>query len=292
MLAGPRRLALICATLLLVATPVLAQVGAPLPQSRLQGVDWSIRSPKGLDRAYYFGGDNHTLSHGAGFDELERYIDPSYCAAPDPVRAKPGGGFTITVRVATPTERAACSLKGREQFISGLVTTQHSFSAAYGYWEVRASLPNATRTWPAVWLLPATGSGPGGGAAPEIDILEEYAGVGHGGALMHRWSYDRTGRPISAIHLYGVDKPLGCGETVSVKAGTWHTYGVLWEPTKLTFYIDEIATCVEAVSISDPHYLIINLAMDGRDLTPGPTSPAQYPATLAVDWVLHRPLRP
>jgi beta-glucanase (GH16 family) len=183
-------------------------------------------------------------------------------------------------------------MKPKEQFLSGLLTTQHAFSAAYGYWEMRAKLPAATRTWAAFWLLPSVVTPSNGGAAPEIDIVESYAGVMHGGSTFHGWSLDRTGRPISAIHLVG-GKVMSCGATsASATPLTWHTYGVLWAPTRLMFYVDGVETCEEDVAISDPHYLLVNLAMDGRPYTPGPTSPAVYPATMSVDWVRHRPLRP
>jgi len=272
-----------------ISTPALAKPGDPLPQGALQGIDWSIKSPAGLDRAFYFGGDNHSLAGATG--ELERYIDPSYCAAPDPVQANPRGGFSITVRTPTSAERSACHLTGHDQFISGLLTTRHTFSATYGYFEIYANLPASMRTWPAFWLLPTVATTDNQGAYPEIDVLEEYAGLSHGGTLLHPWTLDRTGRPISAIHLRDT-KPLSCGMTVFVKPGTWHTYGVLWEPTRLTFYVDQKATCEEDIAITDPHYILINLGMDGRPFTPGPISPAKYPATMYVGWVLHRPLRP
>ncbi len=283
---GPRRLALIAAALVLFVTPADAQVGAPLPLDKLLPPDWSLDSPAGLDRAYYFGGDNHTLP-----GELERYIDPTYCDAADPVQPGPNGGFTITVRVATQAERAACRLTASERFVSGLLTTQHTFSAAYGYWEMSASLPAATRTWPAFWLLPTAKTATNKGSLPEIDVMEAYAGVRQGQSGTKTWTQDRTGYPISTIHPLGGGPAMSCGQTVLVEPLTWHTYGVLWEPTQLTFYVDEIATCVETIAITDPHYLLIDLAMDGRDYAPGPTSPEDYPATMSVRWVRHRPLR-
>jgi beta-glucanase (GH16 family) len=286
MMSGPRRFALIGAALFVVVTPADAQVGAALPVDKLLPPDFSLDSPAGLDRAYYFGGDNHTLP-----GELERYIDPTYCDAPDPVQPASSGGLTITVRAASDAERAACRLKASERFVSGLLTTRHTFSATYGYWEMSASLPAATRTWPAFWLLPTAKTAVNKGALPEIDIMEEYAGVRQGKSGRKTWTQDRTGYPISTIHPLGAGGAMSCGQTVLVQPGTWHTYGVLWEPTQLTFYVDEIATCVETIAISDPHYLLIDLAMDGRDYAPGPDSPEDYPATMSVRWVRHRPLR-
>jgi beta-glucanase (GH16 family) len=115
--------------------------------------------------------------------------------------------------------------------------------------------------------------------------------VKHGVTGSNHWTNDRTGYPISTLHPLGGGGPMSCGTTVSVKGGSWHTYGVLWEPTKLTFYVDEVATCEVDAVVSDPHYMLINLAMTGGEYTPGPTSPAIYPATMSVGWVVHRPLR-
>jgi beta-glucanase (GH16 family) len=271
---------------LTAASPALAAPGDPLPQGALQAVDYELTSAQGLDRAYYFLGDNHTLR---GTGERERYIDPSYCAAPDPVQPTAGGGFTITVREPSDDERTACHLKAKESFVSGLVTTQHSFSSTYGYWSIRANLPGAMRTWPAFWLLPTAKTAANGGSVPEIDVFEEYAGILNQGGNPPSLN-DRTGRPISTIHPLG-GPAMSCGETPTyVAPGTWHTYGVLWEPTKMTFYVDEVETCEKDIAVSDPHYLLVNVAMDGRGYTPGPTSPAEYPATMAVDWVRHQPL--
>jgi hypothetical protein len=278
---------LLCALCLFPAA-ALAAPGAHLNQGELLAVDFELRSPAHLDRSFYFNGDNHTL---AATHELERYIDPAYCAASDPVQPMAGGGFSITVRIPTAAERAACHLKASEAFVSGLVTTQHVFSATYGYWEVRASLPAAMRTWPAIWLLPTEKTAANGGAVPEIDILEEYAGVRHGVYNLRPFTLDRTARPINTVHPKG-GKPLSCGITSAyAQPGAWHTYGLLWEPTKLTFYLDDVETCEQDISVTDPHYLIINMAMAAGDYTPGPTSPAQYPTTMYVAWARHRPLR-
>jgi beta-glucanase (GH16 family) len=61
-------------------------------------------------------------------------------------------------------------------YTSGMVTTgplekhagqDNRFSFKYGYVEARVKVPKGQGLWPAVWMLPADGSGP-----PEIDLLE------------------------------------------------------------------------------------------------------------------------
>jgi len=260
-----------------------------LDSAKLGPPDWEAQSIDGMTRAYYFGGDNHTLSGATG--EVERYIDPSYCAVPDTVTSNPEGGFTITARPATPSDRELCHLKSRELYVSGLVSTQHLFSSTYGYWVMRARLPSASASWPAFWLLPTAKTAENRGAIPEIDILEEYAGVRQGvpdptaSTAQRAWTLDRTGFPISSLHLAG-GKTLSGGQTVHIEPETWHTFGLLWEPTHLTFFVDEVRTWDVDIAISDPHYLIINLGVDGRNYL----GPFDYPASMDVSWVRHYPL--
>jgi beta-glucanase (GH16 family) len=271
--------------------PAPSDLPASLDGAKLGPLDWEARSAEGMARAYYFGGDNHTLP-----GELERYIDPSYCAVPDPVTADPEGGFTITAREATPSDRSLCHLKPRELYVSGMVTSQHLFSSTYGYWAIRARLPGAPASWPAFWLLPTAKTAENHGAVPEIDILEEYAGVMH---VMRQnakteadrdWKTDRTGFPISTLHLAD-SKVVTGGKTVHVDQKAWHTYGVLWEPTHLSFYVDDVRTWDVDIVISDPHYMIIDLAVDGRPYSASPNEGADgYPASMDVAWVRHYPL--
>jgi beta-glucanase (GH16 family) len=65
--------------------------------------------------------------------------------------------------------------------MSARISTKNHYSITYGRVEVRAKLPRGDWLWPAIWMLPNSGTWPMSG---EIDIMEargngpEYAAQG------------------------------------------------------------------------------------------------------------------
>src|SRR5882672_7706165 len=107
-------------------------------------------------------GNGGTLS---GNGEQEWYINSMYAPTSS---VKP---WTVNSGILTLTAAPAASsiqpLINNYQYTSGMVTTYNSFSQTYGYFEMRAQLPQGQGLWPAFWLLPEDGSWP-----PEIDVME------------------------------------------------------------------------------------------------------------------------
>jgi len=134
---------------------------------------------------------------------------------------------------------------------TGFLTSEGKFAATYGYFEARIRFSDAGGEWCAFWLQSPTNGQPKGNpalAGVEIDVVE------------HRVT-DQSGFPFQdyvALNLnwdgYGPDRQ-NRQRVLQVPGGPklqgeWHTYGVLWNATSYTFYVDAIAlwTTSDAVS--------------------------------------------
>ncbi|MCR5875923.1 family 16 glycosylhydrolase [Phenylobacterium sp. J426] len=146
------------------------------------------------------------------------------------------------------------------QYTSGMLDSHHT--QTYGYFEMRAELPDGQGLWPAFWLLGENNN--------EIDILE---GLG-----------SDTSVPHTAIHSNSVPA-LGLQNYIPNSAG-FHTYGALWSPSEIIFYVDgsEIWRTATPSDMTKPMHMIVNLAVGGH--WPGsPDATTPWPAQLKVDYV-------
>lgn len=152
-------------------------------------------------------------------------------------------------------------------YASGMMTTQGSFIQKYGYFEMRASLPEETGVWPAFWMLSASKTGAG---APELDIMEQ---IGDG------WSHQ-------AAHYLNNGEQVATGFRSYLGDPTaYHTYGMLWTAQTLSWYIDgaEVATMATPDAMDQAMYLIVNLAIGGDWAgEPGPNMPDEQ---MRIDYI-------
>ncbi|MGE9296592.1 MAG: family 16 glycosylhydrolase [Puniceicoccales bacterium] len=127
---------------------------------------------------------------------------------------------------------------------TGLITTNNRILHPFGYYEARIRFDQgAPGAWHAFWLMPG-GSTPIFGTpdaetGAEIDIVEYRH--------MRKHNLDLTGDMHCALHWNGYygghqkdgtnpdPQPLG---GASLMDGQFHTYAVLWTPTKYEFYFD------------------------------------------------------
>lgn len=178
----------------------------------------------------------------------------------DPFSVK-DGVLTITARRVPAAQRQY--LWGY-QFTSGLITTERTFHQTYGYYEIRAKVPQVQGAWPAFWLLPTDFSWP-----PEIDVMEQI-----GGRTVYFSKHSKVGGDTHFTTPWGLPDPE-----------TFHTYGVLWTPTTLTWYLDRRATVATSTprDMNKPMYLLANLAMGGR--WAGNPDPRTASAAYQIDYI-------
>ncbi|MCJ2089599.1 glycoside hydrolase family 16 protein [Methylobacterium sp. E-005] len=162
------------------------------------------------------------------------------------------------------------------QWTSGLICSvdrdgpgQQGFTQKYGYFELRAKLPEGEGAWPAFWLV---GSDKSNGST-EIDVLEYY---GQFNAGFH-----------TVIHLWKKEAPKHEGYVVDVPpkslTDTYHTYGVLIDETRTKFYLDrrEYLNIPTPDEFRQPMYILVNFALGGG----WPIDKMISPAEMSVQYV-------
>ncbi len=160
-------------------------------------------------------------------------------------------------------------------YTSARLLTRGKYEFKYGSVEVRAKVPAAVGTWPAVWMLGADFPTVGWPACGETDILE------------HRGSELNT--IVAALHYPGRSggNPVK-GQTVIQNASTeFHVYKFDWTSTSMQFFVDGKLFHTVANNASIPYnknfFFLVNLAMGGG--FGGPVDPAFTNATFEVDYI-------
>jgi beta-glucanase (GH16 family) len=215
------------------------------------------------DTNFWWGQPNGSTLTANG--ERQWYIDHDY----DPTSSV--NPFNIDDGVLTITAaRASEAIQGEindYEYTSGLLTTYESFSQTYGYFEMRADMPDNQGTWPAFWLLPADGSWP-----PEIDVVE------------------MRGQDTATVHVSAHSNETGSRTTVSSAVNVpdtegFHTYGVLWTEEELVWYFDdvEVFRADTPADMHEPMYMLANLAVGG--VAGDPADGLATPAEMQIDYI-------
>ncbi|POR42565.1 glycoside hydrolase family 16 protein [Methylobacterium sp. V23] len=177
-------------------------------------------------------------------------------------------GVTITA-CATPD---SIKHKVAMPYVSGLLTTYHSFAFTYGYVEIRAKLPKGAGLWPALWLLNrATGSKGG-----EIDIIETLGQQPDYFMSTLHWDSNGDGT-VDGKHL------LVRTKTNDLSAD-YQTYGLDWNEHEIAVYLNgvKLGSVATPEAFKAPMYLLMNLAVGGWA---GKPDPAAFPAEMAIEYV-------
>jgi beta-glucanase (GH16 family) len=173
---------------------------------------------------------------------------------------------------------------GSRNYTSGLIQSYDKWTQLYGYFEARIKVPYVRGLWPAFWMMPDRGAASGlemwnrrdtGKGAMEIDIMEILSewGPGRNSVATHWDGYGSDHKQWGTSQIYYGPTPDG-----------YHVFGLLWEPGKLTWYVDGKKTAEqigERVS-NVPSYLKFNVQMGGWATSK--VDDANLPAFMEVDY--------
>jgi beta-glucanase (GH16 family) len=168
-------------------------------------------------------------------------------------------------------------------YTSARLKTEGLYSAEYGRFEFRASLPAGTGFWPALWMLGDninTVSWPGCG---EIDVMENK-----GSALTNVQGSLHSGSDETQVYT------LPGGSVTN-----FHLYLLEWTPNAISWYVDGLryetqtnwSSSVGAypAPFNQPFFIIMNLAVGGNFLgnpsTAAINANSTFPGQMLVDYV-------
>jgi beta-glucanase (GH16 family) len=178
-------------------------------------------------------------------NEKGYYLNPSY--TPATINPFSDHNGILDIR-ATPTEQTIAGVD-KLPYTTGMITSFHSHSQLYGYFEIKAELPSEKGFLPAFWLLPTDGS------HGEIDAMEVATNdLTHLHTTVHSLSSGGT-TPISTTNT----------TTIPDASKAFHTYGVDWEADTITWYFDgnKVFQTATPADLHKPMYMIANLAVGG-----------------------------
>ena len=170
---------------------------------------------------------------------------------------------------------------GRQNYTSAKIMTKGLASWTYGFFEVRAKLPCARGTWPAIWMLPDNGSWPEGG---EIDIMEH---VGSDPNVVHATVH-------TALFTHSKGTQRGATTRLATSCERFHRYQLDWRPDSITIGVDDQAYMRVrndrpggrgAWPFDAPFHMILNLAIGGAWAGAKGIDDAALPQRMEVDYV-------
>jgi len=208
-----------------------------------------------------------------------------YAASANKLDGSTDGNLIIT---ATRSNGGQNCYYGTCDWISGKLTTYGKASFTYGYIEVRAKIPPAAGAWPAFWMLGTDIYTRPWPLCGEIDIMENLNSAAYTNWGTAHWA-NASGQRMMAPNANTV--------TFGTKlADDFHTYGILWKPGSITWYIDELPRYTiyasnygsskwpfgKTSSDTPKFYAILNVAMGGQG---GSINSSTTSTAMTVDYV-------
>jgi len=234
--------------------------------------------------------DPHTWTYdtgnsGFGNHELENYCAWGSSTSPCST-AKPSAFVGTEGYLHIQAQQPSAGV-----YTSARLKSQGLFSFQYGRLEFRAQVPEAQGFWPAAWLLGNSITTVNWPSCGEQDVLERV-----NAPLTPDWNE-------GSIHGTGFTGAAGLGTKYSFPsgqtAGGWHTYGMIWSPGTVAYYIDDSAHpyvtfttaslsgfsgAVWPFDGSQSNFILLNLAIGG-DWPGAPNGTTPFPSEMLVDYV-------
>lgn len=160
-------------------------------------------------------------------------------------------------------------------YTSARIKSVDLFEFTYGRVEVRAKLPAAQGTWPAIWMLGANFETVGWPTSGEIDIMEQTG-------------QDKN-TTLGTLHYPGMSGGNANGGATQVATSTseFHNYSVEWTPDVIKIVVDgDVFHTVinsDALPFNSDFFFILNVAMGGS--LGGDVDPAFTEDTMEIDYV-------
>lgn len=182
------------------------------------------------------------------------------------------------------------------EYTSASLTTRKSFHFKYGRVEVRAKIPTASGSWPAIWLL---GNQWGWPSCGEVDMMEYYIAKGIPSILANAcWRGERDNSPV----WDSVVAPLThFTDSDANWAEKFHVWRMDWDEMFIQLYLDD--ELMNTIDLSktinrggrargeNPFsndvedfgmYILLNLALGENGGTP---DDSRFPLKYCVDYV-------
>jgi beta-glucanase (GH16 family) len=188
------------------------------------------------------------------------------------------GRLIMEARHETPS--AAPDWGGQNYTSARIVSTGPGWT--YGFYEVRAKLPCARGTWPAIWMLPVDlRKWPDDG---EIDIMEQ---VGAEPNLIYASLHTK-------LFNHTIKTQRSAQKLVPTSCTAFHIYQLDWQPNSITIGVDGLGILrvlndrpggKGAWPFDTPYHLILNLAIGGNWAGAKGIDDAAMPQRMEVDYV-------
>jgi beta-glucanase (GH16 family) len=170
---------------------------------------------------------------------------------------------------------------GGQQYTSARLLSKGA-GWTYGFYEVRAKLPCARGTWPAIWMLPVhMKKWPDDG---EIDIMEQ---VGAEPNLIYSSLHTK-------LYNHTINTQRSAQKLVPSSCSAFHVYQLDWRPDSITIGVDgggilrvrnNVPGGKGAWPFLTPFRMILNLAIGGDWAAAKGIDDAAMPQRMEVDYV-------